>query len=135
MRCARQIQTKAVTAAFALLSLTFILSGCVRVERNFAFRKTTHSVTNPSNPHHQNWLVFKPQAEGKDALFVSDKVTLVFPNLSRRERNSFDGDDIAIQVAGEGSSEVTRTCNRSGRITTFNARYKASARSHSAVAK
>ena len=124
MHCARQIQTKAVRAALAVLSLALVLTGCVRVERKFVSRKTTHSVTNTSNRHHQHWLVFKPHGDGKDAVFVSEKLTLIFPNLSRRERNSFDGEDIAIQVAGEGCSEVTRTCNRNGRITTFNGRYK-----------
>src|SRR5687767_12208612 len=111
-------------AAIAFILLTFLLTGCVRVERNFGSSKTTQKTQYPPGQWNNHWLVFRQRAEGKDAIFESDKLTLIFPNLSRTERNSFDGEDLAIQIAGEGTSETTRTCNRNGRITTFQARYK-----------
>jgi len=111
-------------AAFAFILLTFLLTGCVRVERNFGSSKTTQKTQYPSGQWNDHWLVFRQRAEGKTAIFESDKLTLIFPSLSRRERNSFDGEDLAIQIAGEGTSETTRTCNRNGRVTTFHARYK-----------
>jgi hypothetical protein len=109
--------------ACALLALALLLSGCVRVERNFGSSKTIHKQY-PPGVWNEHWLVFRQRPSGNSAIFESDKLTLVFPDLSRRERNSFDGEDIAIQIAGEGNSETTRTCNRNGRITTFQARYR-----------
>ena len=110
-------------AAIAFILLTFLLTGCVRVERNFGSSKTTQKTQYPGQGN-DHWLVFRQRADGNSAVFESDKLTLIFPNLNRRERNSFDGEDLAIQIAGEGSSETTRTCNRNGRVTTFRARYK-----------
>ena len=124
MHSSKRNQRRSISStACALLTLALLLSGCVRVERNFGSSKTSYK-QHPPGVWNEHWLVFRQRAEGKNAIFESDKVTLIFPDLRRRERNSFDGEDIAIQIAGEGSSETTRTCNRNGRITTFNARYK-----------
>jgi hypothetical protein len=68
-------------------------------------------------------LVFRQRADGTSAVFASEKVTLIFPDLKRSERNSFDGEELAIQIGGEGRSETTRSCNRNGRVTTFRAVY------------
>jgi hypothetical protein len=109
--------------AGALLALALLLTGCIRAERNFGASKTTQKTQHPGQ-WNDHWLVFRQRSEGNSAIFESDKLTLIFPHLNRRERNSFDGEDIAIQIAGEGTSETTRTCNRNGRVTTFHARYK-----------
>ena len=123
MNCVRHFRLSSI-AAIAFILLTFLLTGCVRVDRNFGSSKTTQKTQYPSGPWNEHWLVFRPRAEGKNAIFESDKLTLIFPNLNRRERNSFDGEDLAIQIAGEWTSETTRTYNRNGRVTTFHARYK-----------
>lgn len=120
----RKRSWSATASAVALMAVfALALCGCVRVKRNFASTKTSHSVTPGLQRVDSRMLVFRQRAEGKHAIFESDKVTLVFSNLKRRERNSFDGEDLAIQIAGDGRSETMRTCNRNGRVTTFRAVY------------
>jgi len=116
------------TAAKCFLGLVGIFaiasSGCVRVERSFGSTKTSHTVTPALQQIDTRMLVFRQRPEGNSAVFESDKVTLVFPDLKRSERNSFDREELAIQISGSGRSETMRSCNRNGRLTTFRAVYE-----------
>jgi len=99
-------------------------TGCVSHQRSSASTRTSHSVEGARESVDRHMLVFRQRADGTSAVFESEKMTLIFPDLKRSERNSFDGEELAIQVGGEGRSETTRSCNRNGRVTTFRAVYE-----------
>ena len=114
----RQIVSVLFAAALA------ISSGCVRSGKHFQSSATKHSFTPVLQQIDPRMLVFRQRADGKSAVFESDKVTLIFPELKRSERNSFDGEELAIQIAGGGRSETVRSCRRNWRSTTFRAVYQ-----------
>jgi hypothetical protein len=109
-------------ALFAVMLL--VSGGCVRKEKHFQSSRTHQTFMPALQQVDPRMLVFRQRAEGDSAVFESDRITLVFANLKRRERNSFDGEDLPIQIAGGGRSEVVRSCNRNGRTTIFRAVYK-----------
>lgn len=109
----------------ALMVAMFLMSsGCVRTERQFQSSRTMHTVTPVLQQIDPRMLVFRQRAEGNGAVFESGKLTLFFPDLKTSERNSFDGEDLPIQIAGGGRSETVRTCRRNWRTTTFRAVYQ-----------
>ena len=69
--------------------------------------------------------MFTYRVEGDKAIFDSDKVSLVFPDLPARQRRIFalKNGFINVQIAGEGNSECTVSHRRNFTVATLRSRY------------
>ena len=113
--------------ALLLILLACTFTGCIIRSGNHSSEfSTAHSssLTGPSTTDDQ--LKFVYRLEGNNAILDSDKVTLIFPGLSERQRHMFflNAGFIPLQIAGEGTAETTVSCRRGPITAILHSRYQ-----------
>lgn len=110
------------------LVAVFTATGCIRVAKT-----ATRHETNASHTHFANQtqsigapLKLTYQVEGSNAIFDSDKVTLVFVDVppDKSKLFFFQHGIHTIQVEGSGQSKTKVDCQRNKETATFASNYK-----------
>jgi hypothetical protein len=114
---------------FILVLLAFTVTGC-RIQsssyKHSGHNLITHTGAPAHPPAHPDQLVFVYRVEGSNAIFDSDKLTLIFPGVPKRQRDAFafKSGFLAIQIAGHGVSESTVNSRRNFTTARFHSRYE-----------
>lgn len=114
---------KRLMPALFLMALT----GCVyRTQSHFSHNQTRHSTVGSHQWAQDERLELSYRVDGSDAILDSDRVMIVFQNLSDGERNafSFQQGKVWIQIAGEGVSTVSVNCQSNRDKSNFLSRYE-----------
>jgi hypothetical protein len=112
------------------------VTGCISHHFVSGQNSTTSTQANFDRSHNQG--AGAPQWQGPDRLTLtyridrnsavldSDRLTLIFPNLSAGELSSFSfqGGELHIQVGGDGVSESTVSGRRNRDTATFHSHYE-----------
>jgi len=118
-----------------ILAISLAATGCVGVSQH-SLSGQNSTTSSFEHSHHQG--PGAPQWQGADKLTLtystgehtavldSDRVTLIFPNLSAGEVSSFSfqGGELHIRVGGDGTSESTVIWCRNNDTATFHSRYE-----------
>lgn len=109
-----------------IFPLALALSGChISAHRHSTGHFTTTQfsanagkVIPPTN------LMFTYRVDGSNAIFDSDKVTLIFPDLPAGQRKAFKGGPFPVQIAGDGITETKVTSRRNLSTSSLTARFE-----------
>lgn len=106
--------------------LACTLTGCTISLNNSSEASTVHTSSLSGALATEGQLAFVYRVEGDNAILDSDKVTLIFPGLSERQRQIFflNAGFIPLQIAGDGTAETTVSCRRNRAIAILNSRYQ-----------